>query len=74
MSAPCSVKASGAYFTLCPRFKITDCDLERWTPWASTSVEQRLDKMALKSELLDLKARVDGLQAQVRALEERLSA
>jgi polyhydroxyalkanoate synthesis regulator phasin len=31
-------------------------------------------KVALRSELLKLKARVDGLQEQVRALEERLSA
>jgi predicted nucleic acid-binding Zn-ribbon protein len=35
-------------------------------------VEQQLSKMALRSELLDLKARVDGLQEQVRTLEARL--
>jgi polyhydroxyalkanoate synthesis regulator phasin len=33
---------------------------------------ERLDKMALRSELLELKARVDGLQEQVRTLEGRL--
>ena len=38
------------------------------------AVEQKLDKAALRSELMDLKARVDGLQQQVRVLEERLSA
>lgn len=32
----------------------------------------RLDKVALRSELLELKARVDGLQEQVRTLETRL--
>jgi len=37
-------------------------------------VEARLDKMALKSELVELKTRVDGLQEQVRTLEERLGA
>ena len=35
-------------------------------------VEKKLDKMALRSELLELKARVDGLQEQVRTLEARL--
>ena len=37
-------------------------------------LEKCMDKMALKSELLELKARVDALQAQMQALEERLSA
>ncbi len=41
-------------------------------------VEERLDaveqKMALRPELVELKARVDELQGQVRLLEERLSA
>ncbi len=37
-------------------------------------VEERLDKMVLKSELADLKARVDGLQEQIRVLEGRLTA
>ena len=35
-------------------------------------IDQRLDKMALRSELLVLKARLDGLQEQVRTLEARL--
>lgn len=35
-------------------------------------LEQRIDKMALRSELVELKARVDGLQEQVRMLEGRL--
>jgi len=35
-------------------------------------VEQKLDKAALRSELLELKTPVDGLQLQVRAIEERL--
>jgi polyhydroxyalkanoate synthesis regulator phasin len=35
-------------------------------------VEQHLGKLALRSELLELKARVDGLQEQVRTLEARL--
>jgi polyhydroxyalkanoate synthesis regulator phasin len=35
-------------------------------------VEQRLDTMALRSELLELKSRVDGLHEQVRSLEARL--
>jgi hypothetical protein len=26
--APCSVKAYGRYLIFCPRFKITDCDLD----------------------------------------------
>ena len=39
---------------------------------ASKHVEERLDKMALRSELLELKARVDALQEQVRTLEARL--
>jgi hypothetical protein len=29
MIAPCSVKAYGRYLMFCPRFNITDCDLER---------------------------------------------
>jgi hypothetical protein len=37
-------------------------------------VEQRLDKLALRSELQEPKDRVDALQEQVRVLEERLSA
>jgi polyhydroxyalkanoate synthesis regulator phasin len=36
--------------------------------------EERLDKMALRSELLELKARVEDLKAQVQALEDRLNA
>lgn len=36
------------------------------------AIERRLDKMALRSELQELKARVDGLQEQVRTLENRL--
>jgi polyhydroxyalkanoate synthesis regulator phasin len=39
-----------------------------------TAVEQKLEKVALRSELLELKTRVDGLQEQVRALEGRLEA
>ena len=35
-------------------------------------LDRRLDKVALRSELLELKARVDGLQEQVRILEGRL--
>ena len=35
-------------------------------------LEQQLGKLALRSELLDLKARVDALQDQVRLLESRL--
>ena len=35
-------------------------------------IEQRLDKLALKSELLDLRNRVDALEEQVRILEARL--
>ena len=31
MAMPCSVNAYGKYFTLCPRFKITFCDLEALT-------------------------------------------
>jgi predicted nucleic acid-binding Zn-ribbon protein len=38
------------------------------------AVEKGLDKVTLRSLLLELKARVDGLQEQVRLLEERLSA
>jgi hypothetical protein len=30
--------ARAPYFTFWPRFKITDCDLERWMPWASAAV------------------------------------
>jgi len=37
-------------------------------------VEQRLAKQDLQAELAALKARVDGLQGQIRILEERLSA
>lgn len=37
-------------------------------------VEQRLAKQDLQAELAALKARVDGLQGQIRTLEERLSA
>ena len=36
-------------------------------------MEQQLGKMALRSELLELKTRVDSLQDQVRALESRLA-
>lgn len=36
--------------------------------------EERLDKMALRSELLDLRARVEDLKAQGQALEDRLNA
>jgi polyhydroxyalkanoate synthesis regulator phasin len=35
-------------------------------------VEARLDKMAFRSELLELKTRVDDLQGQVRKLETPL--
>jgi hypothetical protein len=35
---PCSVNASGAYLMFAPRFKITDCDLERWISVASFRV------------------------------------
>jgi len=38
------------------------------------AVEARLDKLALGSELVELKSRVDGLQEQVRTLEQRLGA
>jgi hypothetical protein len=31
-----------------------------------------LDKLALRSELLEIKSRMDGLQEQVRILEARL--
>jgi predicted nuclease with TOPRIM domain len=37
-------------------------------------VEPKRDKAALRTELLELKARVDGLQDQIRILEGRLSA
>ena len=33
MIAPCSVKALGRNLMFCPRFKITDCDLERERKW-----------------------------------------
>ncbi len=36
MMAPCSVNASGTYFTFPPRFKITACDLERRASAASS--------------------------------------
>ena len=36
-------------------------------------VEQRLAKLDLQAELATLKVRVDGLQGQIRVLEERLS-
>src|SRR5262245_50252612 len=35
-------------------------------------LDQKVDKMALRSELEELKARVGGLQSQIRVLEERL--
>ena len=35
-------------------------------------VEQQISKLALRSELLDLKARVENLQEQVRVIEARL--
>ena len=35
-------------------------------------LEQPMDKVALRSELLELKARVDSLQGQVRTIEARL--
>jgi predicted nucleic acid-binding Zn-ribbon protein len=38
------------------------------------AVEQRLAKQDVQAELAALKVRVDTLQSQVRALEERLSA
>ena len=38
MIAPCSVKAWGRYFIFCPRFKVTNCDLECSTASASSIV------------------------------------
>jgi predicted nucleic acid-binding Zn-ribbon protein len=38
------------------------------------AVQQKLEKMALRAELEDLKARVDGPQGEIRKLEERLTA
>ena len=35
-------------------------------------IDQRVEKLMLRSDLLELKARVDGLQEQVRTLEARL--
>ena len=37
-------------------------------------VEQGLGKLVLRSELVDLKTRVDGLQEQIRTLEARLES
>jgi polyhydroxyalkanoate synthesis regulator phasin len=39
-----------------------------------TLVERKLEKMALRSELEELRVRVDGLQEQVRTFEARLDA
>ena len=41
MIAPCSVKASGAYLMFVPRFKITDCDLERRVAAASSRLSRK---------------------------------
>jgi len=38
--APWSVNASGVYLIFAPRFKITDCDLERWIRIASARVSR----------------------------------
>jgi polyhydroxyalkanoate synthesis regulator phasin len=35
-------------------------------------VEERFDKVALRSELVQLKSRVDGLQETIRQMEARL--
>jgi polyhydroxyalkanoate synthesis regulator phasin len=35
-------------------------------------VEEKIAKLALRSELVDLRTRVDDLQEQLRALEARL--
>ncbi len=42
MSAPCSVKAKGACLIFPPRFKVTNCDLERLSCSASTSVNSNM--------------------------------
>jgi hypothetical protein len=39
---------------------------------SDSPTEQRLDKVALRSELIELKNRMAGLQEQVLALEARL--
>src|SRR5438477_2140559 len=52
MSAPCSVKASGAYLTWAPLFKVTDCDLER--------------RIAVMSSLLRRNAKSGGNRSALR--------
>lgn len=42
MTTPCSVKACGRYFTLCPFFKVADCDLEAARSRASAKVSRNM--------------------------------
>ena len=51
MIAPCSENARGGYLTFWPRFKITDCDLERPSDLTSVEVNANMKSDGNRSRL-----------------------